>query len=262
MSGCCGESLFDSDGGIIKYQGNDLVAIEGSNILERLLLGGVAIPYKQVLKGRFILKPNEDNYLMNHLGLGNNATLVAMIVKYDPKSKLEIDNYIEYEYITHPGIKFPIAQVLTLNGNSTNRIPQLILTNPSDKYSVVVEVMVATVDEQTGQFSTIPPIITFTDNVSIYTGGVVQPGIPSSDNASVFITSIDSLDWEDFDLGVLIDNISDDIDDIENDKVKFEQISRFPIDEEELPISFNYIVSVVDTSYNLTEVELVINIIY
>jgi hypothetical protein len=48
------------------------------------------------LKGRVTLKPAEDSYLMNHLGLGNNATLVAMVTRIQ-KSKLEVDNYIEYE---------------------------------------------------------------------------------------------------------------------------------------------------------------------
>lgn len=269
MSGCCGQSLFDSNGGIIKYQGNDMVAIEGSDTLERLLMGRVAIPYKQVLKGRFILKPGEDSYLMNHLGLGNNATLVAMVTKYDPKSKVEADNYIEYEYITNPGIKFPIAQVLTLNGNSTHRIPQLYLSNPNETYSVTVEVLVATVDDQTGEYSTTPPIITFMDYVKTYTGGVVGTDVPNSTNASEFLLEVDGsgwaaddLTWEDYDLKSMIFGVTDDIDTIANDEVRFEMTSRTPSDVAEAAQEVLYRVSVIDTSYNLTEVELTVNITY
>ena len=67
----------------IKFLNSDIVAIEGPNTLERLIAGDIKIPYKQVLKGRIILKAGQTNYLMNHLGLGDNATFVAIIARYD-----------------------------------------------------------------------------------------------------------------------------------------------------------------------------------
>jgi hypothetical protein len=260
MSGCSSKSLFDSGDGIIKYLGSDLVSIEGSNIMERLLLSSVNIPYKQVLKGRFILKPGEDSYLMNHLGLGNNATLVAMVVNYDPKSKLEVDNYIEYEYVTNVGLKFPISRILTLNGNSTHRIPQLYLSNPNKKYSVSVDLMVATVDDQSSEFSTIPPTITFTTNVFDYTGGVVKFGATNSDLSSTFFIEVDRSEIDRLAFVTLVESVTDDIDTIARSSVKFQEVSRLPIGGGVLE-SITYNVSVVDESYNLTEVELLVSII-
>ena len=87
------------DNNYLKFQGSDLIAVEGPNTVERQLLGSLRFPYKQLLKGRVILKPGQVNYLLNHLGLGDNATLVSISAKYDVKSKIEEDNYILFEKV-------------------------------------------------------------------------------------------------------------------------------------------------------------------
>ena len=135
------------DNNYLKFQGSDLIAVEGPNTVERQLLGSLRFPYKQLLKGRVILKPGQVNYLLNHLGLGDNATLVSISAKYDVKSKIEEDNYILWSFYDDLTNTHPMAQYMMLTGNSSNRIKQLYLTNPNDTYSVILDVMVANIDD-------------------------------------------------------------------------------------------------------------------
>jgi len=144
---CSSNSIFDSPNTYIKFQGSDLVSVEGANLLDRLLLNNVVIPFKQILKGRIILKPGQSNYLFNFLGLGDNATFVALVPKFDVKSVMEEDNYIDYVYATELLNTRSFKEIMILTGNSTHRVPQLYLSNPNTLYSVTIETMIAVIDE-------------------------------------------------------------------------------------------------------------------
>lgn len=144
---CGGQSIFGNQSQFIKLQGNDIIAVEGVNTVERLLGGDIRIPYKQLLKGRVILKPGQVNYLLNHLGMGDNATFVAIKATYNTSSVNEEDNYITWNYYDNFSDLYVMNQLMILTGNSTNRIKQLYLTNPNTKYSVVLDVMIASVDD-------------------------------------------------------------------------------------------------------------------
>lgn len=135
------------DNNYLKFQGSDLIAVEGPNTVERQLLGSLRFPYKQLLKGRVILKPGQVNYLLNHLGLGDNATLVSISAKYDAKSKIEEDNYVLWSFYDDLTNTHPMAQYMMLTGNSSNRVKQLYLTNPNATYSVILDVIVANIDD-------------------------------------------------------------------------------------------------------------------
>lgn len=135
------------DSRYLKFQGSDLIAVEGPNTVERQLLGSIRFPYTQLLKGRVVLKPGQVNYLLNHLGLGDNATLVSISAKYDDKSKIEEDNYILWSYYDDLTNTHPMAQFMLLTGNSSNRVKQLYLTNPNATYPVILDVMVANIDD-------------------------------------------------------------------------------------------------------------------
>ena len=146
--GCPGNnSIFGNTSQFIKLQGSDFVAIEGVNTVERLLGGDIRIPYKQLLKSRVILKAGQANYLLNHLGLGDNATFLAIKATYNKSSVNEEDNYVDYYYYDNLSARSSFNQLMVLTGNSTNRIKQLYLTNPNSKYSVTLDVMVAVIDE-------------------------------------------------------------------------------------------------------------------
>jgi len=147
MSICSGQSVFGNRNQFIKFQNSDIVAIEGVNTVERLLGGDIRIPYKQVLKSRIILKSGQVNYLLNFLGMGDNATFLVIKATYNTSSVNEEDNYVLWNYYDNFTEKYPLGKIMILTGNSTNRIKQLYLTNPSSKYEVVLDIMVASLDD-------------------------------------------------------------------------------------------------------------------
>jgi hypothetical protein len=120
MSICTGNSLFGDSSQFIKTNGGDLIAVQGSNIMERLILNDIRIPYKQVNKSRIVLSPGQKDYLVNMMG--DNYTFLAIKVTYDPKSKIDDDNYINWSYVDDRTRVYSISKLQILNGNSTNRI--------------------------------------------------------------------------------------------------------------------------------------------
>lgn len=144
---CSNNSIFDSPNTYIKFQGSDLVSVEGASLLDRLSLSNVIAPFKQILKGRIILKPGQSNYLFNFLGLGDNATFVALVPRFDVKSVMEEDNYVNFVYSTDLIHTYSFKEIMVLTGNSTHRIPQLYLTNNNSLYSVIIETIVAVIDD-------------------------------------------------------------------------------------------------------------------
>jgi hypothetical protein len=150
----CGPSLFGSGNNqYIKFGNGEFVAIEGSGIFDRLNFSDMRAPYKQLLKGRVILKACQSNYLLNHLGLGDNATFLAIKATYDSKSVNPDNNFVNYSYYNYPVHNFAFAQMLVLTGNPTNRVPQLYLTNPNCNYNVIIDVMVGIIDDNYSFFN-------------------------------------------------------------------------------------------------------------
>jgi hypothetical protein len=147
--GCAiGQStLFGGASNYLKFQGGDLIAIEGPNTVERQPLTDLKFTYKQLLRGRIILKAGQINYLMNHLGLGDNATFVSIAARYDAKSKVEEDNYITWSFYDDLTNSHPMCQYMCLTGNSTNRVKQIYLTNPNADYPVILDVLVGNIDD-------------------------------------------------------------------------------------------------------------------
>jgi len=153
MSIGCGANLFGTKSQFIKTNGGDFIAVDGSNTRERLILSDLRIPYKQILKSRIILKIGQTNYLLNHLGLGDNATFLCMKAVYDTKAVIEADRYVNWSYYDDLTRINSFADMMVLTGNSTHRIPQLYLTNPSDKYPVYIDVMVGVIDDSYSIFT-------------------------------------------------------------------------------------------------------------
>lgn len=153
MSVGCSGNLFGNRSQFIKTNGGDFIAVEASNTRERLILSDLRIPYKQILKSRVILKTGQTNYLLNHLGLGDNATFLCIKAVYDAKSVIEADNYVNWSYYDDLTRVNSFADMMVLTGNSTHRIPQLYLTNPSTKYPVYLDVMVGVIDDNYSIFT-------------------------------------------------------------------------------------------------------------
>jgi len=142
----CQSSLFGASAQYIKVSGGDFIAIEGANTVDRLTVSDLRMPYKQLLRSRVILKSGQTNYLLNHLGLGDNATFLCIKAVYNQKS-VEEDNYINWCFYDDMAKVHTMAQMMVLTGNSTNRIKQLYLSNPSEKYPVSLDVMVGVIDD-------------------------------------------------------------------------------------------------------------------
>jgi hypothetical protein len=151
----CGGNLFGPSSQFIKTNGGDLIATEGASTREKMILSDLRIPYKQIIKGRVVLKAGQSNYPLNHLGLGDNATFLSLKVKYDPKSKFEFDNYVQWNYFDDFSKMYPISNLLVLTGNSANRIKQIYLSNPNPNYSVSIDAMIAVIDDNTSIFTDI-----------------------------------------------------------------------------------------------------------
>ena len=143
----CSSNLFGVSSQFIKMNAGDIVATDGANIREKLVLSDMRIPYKQIMKSRVILKPGQVNYLLNHLGLGDNATFLSIRAIYDTKSKIEADNYVEYSYYDDLSKIYTFSHLLTLTGNSEHRVKQIYLNNPNATYPVYLDVMVAVLDD-------------------------------------------------------------------------------------------------------------------
>lgn len=150
---CGGSSLFGPSSQYIKVNAGDFVAVNGSNTSEKLSLSDLRMPFKQILKSRIMLKPGQANYLLNHLGIGDNATFLLIKASYDPKSVIQDDNYVDWSFYDSLGSINQFAQVMLLTGNATHRVKQIYLTNPNTKYSVSLDVMVSVIDENYSFFN-------------------------------------------------------------------------------------------------------------
>jgi hypothetical protein len=148
MLNCAGGSIFSTTTQqYIKLLGGDFVAVSGSDTVEKLVTSDLRIPYRQILKGRVTLGVGQTNYLLNHLGLGDNATFLAIKATYNPKSVNAEDNYVVYTYYNDLSRNYYFDDLIVLTGSPTQRIPQLYLTNPNNKWPVSLDVMVAVIDD-------------------------------------------------------------------------------------------------------------------
>lgn len=156
MSGCGNNKLFGNirDNSIRFYQ-NSLIATEGANMVQKMLLNTMNFPYEQLLRAKITLKPGQCKYLLNHLGLGDNATFLAILANYDSDSVIEAKNFVQYSYYSNPNHIYSFAQMLLLSGNSENRIEQIYLSNPNKNHPVTLDVLVGIIDSDSGFFQNI-----------------------------------------------------------------------------------------------------------
>lgn len=149
----CGTTIFGPGAQYIKISGGDFVAIQGANVIEKLITKDLQIPFTQIMKSKVTLKAGQTNYLLNNSGLGDNATFLLIRATYDTGSVIEEDNYIQYSYYDDLTKPYYMAQLLLLTGNSTNRVKQLYITNPNPDYGVILDVMAAVIDDETSEFT-------------------------------------------------------------------------------------------------------------
>jgi len=122
------------------------IVIEGPNMKGKMNLDGLEIRYDSYYLSQLTLNENSSDQPLMYGFLGENITFLLIRAKYmplDPNWAVETEQYIQYYYKDDPGMKRSMGQMLLLTGNSTNRIPQIYLNNPSNKYKVYLEVLMA-----------------------------------------------------------------------------------------------------------------------
>lgn len=128
----------------IKFYNSSIVAIDGSDTVQNQLLSTLRIRYSQINRARITLKPGQTDYLLNYAGLGDGISFLSIVATYDPKSKIEADNYVQYVFYNDLTRIRNFCEVMILTGNSTNLVPQLYLSNPNVNYPVMLDVLMAT----------------------------------------------------------------------------------------------------------------------
>lgn len=207
----CGPSLFGENNSFIKFGNLELLAIDGSNIFEKMNLSGLRMPYKQIAKSRVILKPGQENFLLNYSGIGDNVTFLAIKAEYNSES-LEEYNYINWMPYNNIDNVNTMSQFMLLTGNSEKRIPQLFLSNPNSDYEVKLEIMMAVIDDSPS-FYNYKPVVYFNDLVTLETTQYTSPyntSVGDNFGATLSFVEYGTLTFSKTDLiSILIDEVRD-----------------------------------------------------
>jgi hypothetical protein len=126
-----------------------MIATEGPNILGKLNMSGVEIPYNTQFTTRMILNPGAINQPLLYGFLGSNVTFVLLKFTYDesdPLCMIEEEQFIKYYYQDQPSVKRYANKLLLLTGNSIHRIPQIYLENPGE-VKVYVDALIANLEQ-------------------------------------------------------------------------------------------------------------------
>ena len=134
----------------IKNWNCSFIAVEGPNILDKLSLEDLEIPYESQYRARIILRAGETDQRLNYGFIGRAVTFLMIKVTYDnndPYYQYEQEKYNISYYFENDPILRPLGRLLILTGSIDEKIPQIYLNNPLD-YDVVLDVMHATVDSE------------------------------------------------------------------------------------------------------------------
>lgn len=138
-----------------------LIAVEGPNILSKVSLAGISIPFDSQYVSRVILPAGATDIPIIYGTIGNDATFLTIKVNYENQRTCPLqDNYIEYYYADDRTKVRPIGQLLVLSGTINHRHPQIYLNNPLSK-NVQLDILSATI-AATG--------ITSTPSNTVFTG--------------------------------------------------------------------------------------------
>jgi len=134
---------------VIKPFNCSMIATEGPNILGKLNLSGVEIPYDSQFSTRMVLNPGASKQPLLYGFLGTSVTYIALKFIYDetnPICNIEEELFVEYYFQDQPSIIRYANKLLLLTGNSVHRIPQIFLNNPGE-VKVIVEALVANLEQ-------------------------------------------------------------------------------------------------------------------
>jgi hypothetical protein len=141
----------------IKNWNCSFIAVEGPNVLDKLSLEDLEIPYESQYRARVILKAGETNQPLSYGFIGKSVTFLMIKVTYDsindPYYQYEQEKYnISYYFDNDPVVK-SLGRLLIMTGSVDVKIPQIYLNNPLD-YDVTLDVLHATIDTDYGSGTT------------------------------------------------------------------------------------------------------------
>lgn len=133
----------------IKNWNCSFIAVEGTNIADKLSLEDLEIPYESQYRARIILKAGETNIPLLYGFIGKSVTFLMIKVTYDsindPYYQYEQEKYnITYYFEDDPTVR-PLGRLMIQTGSAENKIPQIYLNNTLD-YDVTLDVLHATID--------------------------------------------------------------------------------------------------------------------
>lgn len=135
----------------IKNWNCSFIAVEGANVLDKLSLEDLAIPYESQYRSRVILNANTSDVPLIYGFIGKSVTFLMIKVTYDSTN----DPYYQYEqekynityYFEDDPIERPLNRLMILTGSADEKIPQIYLNNPLG-YDVTLDILQATTDTE------------------------------------------------------------------------------------------------------------------
>ncbi len=136
---------------LIKPYECSFIVIEGPNMKGKLSLEGLEIRYDSYYLSQLTLNVSAKDQPLVYGFLGDKVTFLMIRAKFmplDPNWAVETEQFLQYYYKDDPGQIRTMGQLLVLTGNSNNRIPQIYFNNPSTKYKVYLEVLMANLPQE------------------------------------------------------------------------------------------------------------------
>jgi len=135
----------------IKNWNCSFIAVEGPNVLDKLSLEDLEIPYESQYRSRVVLKAGETDQPLIYGFIGKAVTFLMIKVTYDsendPYYKYEQETYNINYYFENDTTLRPINRLMILTGSEDDTIPQIYLNNPLG-YDVILDVLHATTDAE------------------------------------------------------------------------------------------------------------------
>jgi len=170
----------------IKNWNCSFIAVEGPNVLDKLSLEDLEIPYESQYRARVVLGAGEVDQPLIYGFVGKSVTFLMIKVTYDsvndPYYRYEQENYnITYYFENDPTLR-PLGRLMIMTGSATDKIPQIYLNNPLD-YDVVLDILHATVDSEYSGITSSYEGITLSSDIS---GDVTNSGISFNGTKTTF----------------------------------------------------------------------------
>ena len=130
----------------LKFYKESVVLVQGVKTNTKLDLCDLKLPYDQYDNMSFVLGKSMKNRRLDFTTLGQNVTTVILKATYDKTNIDTVNNYVNYILDGDLGDSKLFSNIMILSGTSNRPVPSITLSNPSDKYSIKVDVISISVD--------------------------------------------------------------------------------------------------------------------